>query len=406
MSHATCFLQLARNRDCVETGMTSRDWRVDSLRGYFLVLMTLAHLPPHPLQPFFSYTLGYASAPDGFVFLSGLVSTWVYLRFRDKHGQRALEARVIRRTRDVYAVHMLLLGASILGAVLLKQNSFQAAHPLQALFSGSLLMYQPGFSDILPMYCVFLLFTPVVLEQLMKGRAWLIGVISAVLWAAAQWGIGDASHLVPWINLGTFNILAWQAYFVAGQYFAYRGLNSEEGAVPKSRVLLVACSVLALFFFLDRHRQFLFGVAPLLKFSMGPSRNPARFLDAVCLGYVIWWLPRSIDLRLMRLRLFQFFNLLGRHSLQVFAVSLFITAVLSKLRHDWVSLPGPARIVLALLVVFSLAIPARLHEIYRTGFKFTAPAGERGMWSFRRGGVISSERTPPLDALSPRTEIT
>jgi hypothetical protein len=38
--------------------------------------MTLAHLPVHPLQRFFSYTFGYASAPDGFVFLSGLVSTW------------------------------------------------------------------------------------------------------------------------------------------------------------------------------------------------------------------------------------------------------------------------------------------------------------------------------------------
>ncbi len=358
--------------------MTSRDWRVDSLRGYFLVLMTLAHLPQHPLQPFASYTFGYASAPDGFVFLSGLVSTWVYLRFRNKHGQRALEARVLRRTRDVYAVHMLLLGASISGAVLLEQNSFQAVQPLQAFFSGSLLLYQPGFSDILPMYCVFLLFTPIVLGQMMKGRAWLVGVTSATLWLAAQWGIGDASHLVPWINLGTFNILAWQAYFVAGQYLGYRRLSREEDAVPKSRVLLAVCFVLALFFFLDRHRQFLFGVAPLLKFSMGPGRNPARFLDAACLGYVIWWLPRTLDLQLMRLRLFRFFNLLGRHSLQVFAASLFITAVLSKLRHDWVALPGAARVILALLVVLSLAIPARLHEIYRAGFKFTAPPVERG----------------------------
>ncbi len=387
-------------------GMTSRDWRVDSLRGYFLVLMTLAHLPQHPLQPFFSYTFGYASAPDGFVFLSGLVSTWVYLRFRNKHGQGALEARLLRRARDVYAVHMLLLGASISGAVLLQQSSFQAAHPLQAFFSGSLLLYQPGFSDILPMYCVFLLFTPIVLEQMTKGRAWLVGVTSASLWLAAQWGIGDASHLIPWINLGTFNILAWQAYFVAGQYLAYRGLSREAGAVPKSRALLAVCFVLALFFFLDRHRHVLFGVAPLLKFSLGPSRNPARFLDAVCLGYVIWWLPRTIDFQLMRLRLFQFFNLLGRHSLQVFAVSLFMTAALSKLRHDWVALPGVARVVLALVVVFSLAIPARLHEMYRAGFRFTVPAGERGKWSFRRREVISSETAPPLDALAPRVEIT
>jgi hypothetical protein len=354
--------------------MTSRDWRVDSLRGYFLVLMTLAHLPPNPLQHFSFYAFGYASAPDGFVFLSGLVSTWVFLRFRNKHGGRALEARVLRRTRDVYMVHILLLSVSIVGAVLLTHTSFKAAHPVQAFLSGSLLLYQPNLSDILPMYCVFLLFTPIVLDQMMKGRAWLVGVTSATLWFAAQWGVGDASHLVPWIDLGTFNILAWQAYFVAGQYLGYRGLSTEESVVPKSRVILVVCIAASLFFFLDRHREFLFGVAPLLKFSIGPSRNPARFLDAACLGYLIWWIPRAIDRKLMQLRLFKFFNLLGRHSLQVFAASLFITAGMSKISHDWVGLSGATRVALAVLAMLSLVIPARLHEMYRAGFKFNVPS--------------------------------
>src|ERR1700675_4765118 len=131
--------------------MTSRDRRVDCFRGYFLVLMTLAHLPQHPLQRITSYTFGYASAPDGFVFLSGLVSTWVYLRVRNKRGQTALEARVLRRTRDVYMVHILLLIISIVGAVFLSHNGFQAAHPIQTFVSGSLLLYQPALSDILPM---------------------------------------------------------------------------------------------------------------------------------------------------------------------------------------------------------------------------------------------------------------
>jgi hypothetical protein len=345
--------------------MTSRDWRVDSLRGYFLVLMTVAHLPQNPLQRFTAYSFGYASAPDGFVFLSGLVSTWVYLRVRNKHGQRALETKVLRRTRDVYLVHIVLLSASILGAVLLSHDSFRAAHPFQTFVSGSLLVYQPTLSDILPMYCVFLLFTPLVLDQMMKGRTWLVGIASAALLIAAQWGIGDASHLVPWINLGTFNILAWQAYFVAGQYLGYRKLSAGENAVPKSRVLLAVCIVLALLFFLDRHSWFLFGASPLLKFSIGPSRTPARFLDTACLAYVIWWIPRTIDRKLMTLRLFNFFNLLGRHSLQVFAASLFMTAALSQAGQYWFGLPGAARIGLTLVVVLSLATPAWLHEIYR-----------------------------------------
>ena len=90
------------------------------------------------------------------------------------------------------------------------------------------MLYQPTLSDILPMYCIFLLFTPIVLDQMMKGRAWLVGVISISLWCAAQWGIGDTSFVVPWIRLGSFNILAWQAYFVAGQYLGYRSLRGEK----------------------------------------------------------------------------------------------------------------------------------------------------------------------------------
>ena len=226
------------------------------------------------------------------------------------------------------------------------------------------MLYQPTLSDILPMYCIFLLFTPIVLDQMMKGRAWLVGVISISLWCAAQWGIGDTSFVVPWIRLGSFNILAWQAYFVAGQYLGYRSLRVES-VVPKSRGLLVVCVALALFFFLDRHSEGIFGTAPVLKFALGPSRSPARFLDAVCLGYVIWWIPRTIDRKLMALRLFNFFNLLGRHSLQVFVGSLFITAVLSKINNHWDGLPESARLGLALGAVIALGIPAWLHEMYR-----------------------------------------
>jgi hypothetical protein len=258
-----------------------------------------------------------------------------------------------------------LLSLAVLSAIVLKPNSFQAAHPVQALLSGSLLIYQPGFNDILPMYCVFLLFTPIVLDQMMKGRAWLVGAISAALWGIAQCGIGDASHLVPWIDLGTFNILAWQAYFVAGQYLGYRKLRFGDAVVPKSRVLLAVCIAFSVFFFVDRHLHVLFGVMPLLKFSFGPSRNPARFLDAACLGYVIWWLPRTIDLQLMRLRLSRFFNLLGRHSLQVFAFSLLISGIWSAAGSQWADLPEWIKIVAAVGSVLSLAIPARLHEMRR-----------------------------------------
>jgi len=342
----------------------TRDWRVDSLRGYFLILMTLTHLPRHPLERFTHYTFGFASAPDGFVFLSGLVSAWVYLRIRSKRGQAAMQARVLGRTRDIYLVHLLLLTVGIVGAVVLKQISFQGDHPIQAFFSGALLLYQPGQCDILPMYCIFLLCTPIVLDQMMKGRAWLVGLISIMLWLVTQFGFGDATQDVPWIYLGGFNILAWQAYFIAGQYLGSRKLRGQE-AVPKSRILLAICIVVAVFFFVDRHLYFITGLTPPLKFVAG-GRNPARFFNAACLGYIIWWLPRTLDLMLMKLRLFRFMNLLGRHSLQVFVFSLLVTVPWSEAGSPyWDALPAWAKFCVALATVLSLAIPAWLHETYR-----------------------------------------
>lgn len=68
-----------------------------SLRGCFLVLMTLGHFP-NPMARFTEYTFGYASAPDGFVFHSGLVSTWFYLRIAEKRGDDAVHSKVLRRS--------------------------------------------------------------------------------------------------------------------------------------------------------------------------------------------------------------------------------------------------------------------------------------------------------------------
>ena len=69
---------------------------------------------------------------------------------------------------------------------------------------------------------------------------------------------------------------------------------------------------------------------------------------------------------LMKLRLFKFMNLLGRHSLQVFVFSLLVTVPWSEAGSPyWDALPAWAKFCVALATVLSLAIPAWLHETYR-----------------------------------------
>ena len=340
-----------------------RDWRVDTLRGYFLFLMTVAHLPEHLLLRYSEYSFGYASAPDGFVFLSGMTSAWVYLRVRSKYGPTAMRGKAWYRTRQIYVTHILLLSLAILAGMALHGTSFRSLHPLLALGSGSIFLYQPQMSDILPMYCLFFLCLPLTLEQMARGRAWLVGLISAGLWLAAQRGLGDNFGTVPWIDLGAFNVLAWQAYFVAGQYIGYRK-TAGKPAAPRSPLVLGVCAAIAFALLVERH--FPFVRAHWLHFHRGPDHNPLRFLDAACLTYLVWRLPRWVDEKAKGFRLVQMFNFLGQHSLQVFAWSIALTCSLYRFRADyWYSLSSTGQVTLALLAGFSLVIPAYVHQIYR-----------------------------------------
>lgn len=342
-----------------------RDWRVDTLRGYFLVIMTVAHLGQNSIMRFTEYTLGYASAPDGFVFLSGLVSGWVYLKILARSGPAALTSRALQRAGQIYLVQISLLIVAIVGTTLSGRPLFHGATPAQALLAGAFLIYQPSYSDILPMYCIFLLFTPLVLLQLVKGHIRLVISMSAAFWVLSQFGFGETSSSVPWIYVGKFNLLAWQAYFTAGLCFAWWTASRNIG-IPKSRALFVAFAIGASLLFVDRHLHLIAGITPLLKFHDGPSRNPTRFLDAACLGYLVYYIPRVVDDKLKQFRIFQFLNFLGQHSLQVFAFSSLATFTVWWLGARWNHLDSLPKTLIVCLVVLTLAIPARIHELYKS----------------------------------------
>ena len=355
-----------------------RNWRVDTLRGYFLMCMTLGHFA-NPLAKVTEYTFGYASSPDGFVFLSGLVSAWVYLPLLNQ-PRSAMSRKIYRRAGIIYLTHIALVVTALIAALHPGMATQKINRAWQTLVSGAMLTNQTGFDRILPMYIVFLAFTPLILRQFAAGRAWLIGIISAALWGAAQVGIGDWMPLDINRNQGNFNLLAWQAYFVAGQYLGYRGLREGTASLPKSRFLLTATAIVAALIMIDRHA--LIAQAPFFDFSGHPDHNPIRFLDAACLGYLIWRVPRSIDLALMKLRFFRFLNLLGGHSLQVFAFSM----LLSRLEaHSVENFPWIGKAIVAVLTVLSLAIPASIHQMLRRGSLDPV----RAAFSFGGGRVAS-----------------
>lgn len=340
-----------------------RDWRVDTLRGYFLVCITIDHFY-NPLRWFTQYTFGYASSPDGFIFLSGLVSSWVYLRVSARQGPAAMREKVFHRAIVIYLTHITVVTLCGLAALFPSFDLQKMPNVLQAFAAGALLKNHGEMEKILPLYCVFLAVTPLVLREFNAGRAWLVGAISAALWVAAQCGFGgsgaSAFTLQP---AGFFNLFAWQAYFVAGQYLGYRSVQSGDCGLKKSTRWQLACLLIAVPLMIDRHLA-LVGRHPLLEFSARPNHNPIRFLDAACLGYLVWCLPRALDFKLMKIRFCRFMNFLGCHSLQVVAFSLLITSIE---KHALAGFSGRARLIVAVVNVLALWIPAKIHELWREG---------------------------------------
>ena len=58
---------------------TQRRPELDALRGLFLVWMTLTHMPTH-FSDFVNQPFGFVSSAEGFVFLSAMLVSRVYLR--------------------------------------------------------------------------------------------------------------------------------------------------------------------------------------------------------------------------------------------------------------------------------------------------------------------------------------
>ena len=381
----------ARNKDV----SGERDPRVDALRGLFLIIMMVDHLPYHPLLGFSRQTFGFVSAAEGFVFLSGMVSAWVYGRILAKQGEAALRRHAWGRARDIYLTHLLLYTVALVGGLLGGwQIASQFVNFWGAWWHGALLIYQPPLFGILPMYVAFLLLIPLLLQQMARGRALLIWAVSIALWLAAQWGIGSPAHNPPWLELGAFNFLAWQLLFVAGAYFGYRKAAGHGSPVLASRLLFVASVVLVTVFFLLRHQTLFFGNLSFVdtKTALGAWRSinhPVRLLNFAAYAYILWYLPRSVDEKVRGTLGSRWLRYLGAHSLQVFAWSIFVSCIAFSFRDSWVALSPAWRTLLAVSAALSLIFPAWMHERWRR----SAPARTREVRKPVPCSTVTARRT-------------
>ena len=221
---------------------------LDAARGLMLVWMTLTHLPT-AITPWVNQPFGYISSSEGFIFLSALFTGRIYFRLLDRDGVRSMNRKLYLRTLRLYGYHvLLLLFAFIVAARIALTGRAPALYNLldfyfsagaaRAIRDSLLLVYRPPLLDIIPLYVIFLLLSPIVLlvtERLKLPWKYLL-CGSFGLWILAQFGLREAcykliaQHLgvrIPLNEMGAFNLWAWQFMWIFGMWCGVRWAKSD-----------------------------------------------------------------------------------------------------------------------------------------------------------------------------------
>jgi hypothetical protein len=348
-------------------------WEMNALRGLMLVLMTFTHLPTRwssPLgQPF-----GFVSAAEGFVMISAYMAGVVYTERARKRGEDEMRSAFWRRALKIWACQAALLMFAFTVVALIGAAShadavdnllaFYFERPWLALVSGLLLVYSPALLDILPMYVLFMLISPLLLLHGLR-QGWLpVLVLSLVLWLAAQGQFGGWIHeqavaglklAVPLSQTGAFDLLAWQFLWVFGLW-----LGSAHARTPQvlparfPRPMVIVALAAAAVGLVWRHAV---GQAP---FPGNDSLNllfdkwqlgPLRLLNFMALLLLVMHFAPELKSYLPRVRVLE---TLGAAALPVFCAHLVVVLVVLAMLGEVVA-PRPLALD-ALLVVATFAV--------------------------------------------------
>ena len=372
----------ATNAAAAVTQPVERLWQIDAMRGLMLVLMTLTHLPTRFSSPA-GQPFGFVSAAEGFVLLSGFMAGMVYARRQQREGDASMRSAFFKRVVKIYVCQVALLvflfsfvallGVAAQHDAISNLLSYYRQHPMSALAGGLLLVYKPPLLDILPMYIVFMLASPLVLiHGLQQGWRVILG-LSVALWLGSQFGLGRvlyeatvrATHLpVPLEAIGAFKILAWQFLWVLGLWMGVSKVNRPEVLPGRFPAWLVRTSIaVALIGFVWRHAV---GQTPFPgndalnlmfdKWQLAPLRLINLFALLVLAMHYAPWLAR----RLPRWRLLE---TLGAASLPAFCahlvVALLLLAVAGEARNDRPWAVDVAMLAFGFAVVIGVALISR-----------------------------------------------
>jgi hypothetical protein len=373
--------------------MADRDLRLDTLRGIFLAIMMTDHLGTRMAE--FTYQpLGFVSAAAAFVMLSGYMNAYTAPAINP--GMPVLLRQAWKRAARVYRYHFVLLLA-LLALAVVKTSYLNHPTPLYPdqggavamLLYGALLLHQPSYMDILPMYFLFLLLSPPLLVALHRGHDWIVIGVSIAFWVLGQFLDPQEwleERLGTGVSTGAFNLLAWQLLWVAGIYAGFLHKVRRQTAFFRHWAYLAIALVLSAGFLLARH-QLLPVSDTLLAYVEKEDLRILRVANIASQAVLFCWLIRLVPAS----RGLPWLRLLGRYSLPVFAFHILLVYLLEPLSWRVAYWSGyGANFLYTAAVLATLTLPALF---YRTYERALTAAGAR-TWAGRMRAMALAGRHP------------
>jgi hypothetical protein len=333
-----------------------RQPEIDALRGLFLVWMVLTHLPTH-MSDFVNQPFGFVSSAEGFVFVSAMLTSRLYLR-QSVPDEPSFHFRIWRRALQLYGFHlvMLLFAFTVAAALAVHTNSialhnllnFYLAHPAVAIVGSIFLVYTPPLLDILPMYVLFLAFSPPILSFARRYGWRIVMAASGLLWLGGQLGLRALVHAaivrvthlhIPLQETGAFNLFSWQLVWTSGLWLGARSAR-PEGALPHFPPWATTLAAAICVFCIGIRHDWLGKHLTVERVGVLFDKwqlTPLRILNLLAF-VIVCWAIRDIVKHLLAI---EPLLTLGRASLEVFCAHIFFCFVgLALLYQDTPQLHG------------------------------------------------------------------